>query len=77
MTGQLEYSENPQNTKYLSSFCDILQRIAVGDVVEYERDVEGKNTEQVDDVEKGNKELDLKEDQNSLEFKKLNKFKNF
>ena len=51
MTGQFEYSENSQDSEYLSSLGDVLQGIGGGDQVEAHRDEEGEDAEEVDNVE--------------------------
>ena len=50
MTGQFEYSENSQDSEYLSSLGDVLQGVGGGDQVEAHRDEEGEDAKEVDNV---------------------------
>ena len=59
MTGQFEYSENSQDSEYLSSLGDILQGIGGGDQVEAHRDEEGEDAEEVDNVEERGEKFKL------------------
>lgn len=44
VTGQFEYSENSQNTEYLSRLCHPLKRILGVEKVQEDRDEEGQNS---------------------------------
>ena len=59
MTGQFEYSENSQDSEYLSSLGDILQGVGGGDQVEAHRDEEGEDAEEVDNVEERGEKFKL------------------
>ena len=59
MTGQFEYSENSQDSEYLSSLGDVLQGIGGGDQVEAHRDEEGEDAEEVDNVEERGEKFKL------------------
>ena len=59
MTGQFEYSENSQDSEYLSSLGDVLQGVGGGDQVEAHRDEEGEDAEEVDNVEERGEKFKL------------------
>ena len=59
MTGQFEYSENSQDSEYLSSLGDVLQGIGGGDQVQAHRDEEGEDAEEVDNVEERGEKFKL------------------
>ena len=50
VTGQFEYSEDSQNAEYLSRLRHPLERILGVEKVQEDRDEEGKNSKQIDDV---------------------------
>ena len=56
---QFEYSQDSQNPENLRSFRDVLERVGGGEKVEADADEEGKDAEQVDDVEEGGEESEL------------------
>ena len=59
MTGQFEYSENSQDSEYLSSLGNVLQGVGGGDQVEAHRDEEGEDAEEVDNVEERGEKFKL------------------
>ena len=50
VTGQFEYSEDSQNAEYLSCLRHPLERILGVEKVQEDRDEEGQNAKQINDV---------------------------
>ena len=58
--GELENPENPEDPEYLSCFGEVLEGVVRVEVVEEEGDVEREDAQQVDHVQEGDGEEELK-----------------
>ena len=60
VSGELENPENPEDPEYLSCFGEVLEGVVRVEVVEEEGDVEREDAQQVDHVQEGDGEEELK-----------------
>ena len=60
VTGQFEDSENPQNSEYLGDFGNILETVGVSNNVEDLGEVEGDDSDEINNVEERHDKLALK-----------------
>ena len=59
MAREFEYSEYSENSENLCRLCNVFQGVLRREESKKERDIEGKNSKEINDVEKSNKKIEL------------------